>query len=122
MTSADVPNQIMRTSSGGQVEFPLRVISTTPVDSRENLSGQFCDVLAGLTARIFDKRITGDEREFLNDVLRARLGESLVNGIRFEPVFPDQIPPRPLTGPDNPDRMAGIIFGPHHAHRPHNGD
>lgn len=117
MTSADVPKQLIRASDGTDVEFPLRVVSTTPVDSRENLSVQFCDVLAGLTARTFDKRIEGADREFLNDTIHAGFGKLSYNGIRFEPVFPDQIPPRPLSGPDNPDKMAEIIFGAHHATR-----
>ena len=117
MTSSDVPRQTMRTSAGTDMEFPLRVISTRPVDSRENLTIQFCDVLAGLTARIFDERIEAAERELLTEVMHGGLANVGCSGIRFEPVFLDQFPPLPLTGPDNPDQMAEIIYGTRHAKR-----
>jgi hypothetical protein len=35
------------------------------------------------------------------------------NGGRPSVVFPDQIPPRRLSGPDAVDRMTSIIYGSH---------
>lgn len=91
----------------------LRVISTTAVDSKDNISIQFCDVLAGLTTRHFSSGTEGADRKFMNDVIAAGLSELTYNGIRPSTVFPDRIPPKRLTGPDIVDQMTAIIFGPH---------
>ena len=34
-----------------------------------------------------------------------------------QPIFPDRIPPKRLSGPDVVDQMTRIIFGPHNAER-----
>jgi hypothetical protein len=64
MTNADVPRQLLSRGDGTTVEFPLRVVATTPEDSKDNYSVQFCDVLAGLTTKIFDRRIRGASASF----------------------------------------------------------
>lgn len=98
MTNETVPQQMISLGDGTTVEFPLRVTSTTAVDSKKNYSVQFCDVLAGLSARVFDARIKGTDREMLNDVLLAGMGKLRWNGVRPDTIFPDKIPPRRLTG------------------------
>ncbi|NJO35640.1 MAG: hypothetical protein HC869_23760 [Rhodospirillales bacterium] len=57
------------------------------------------------------------DRNLLKDVVDAGLGVIDYNGIRPDVVFPDQIPPRRLAGPDAVDRMTQIIFGPHNEAR-----
>ena len=83
--------------------------------SKMSRSIQFCNVLAGLSARHFSPLTQGDERAFMDDLIDAGLKELSFNGIRPELIFPDRIPPKPLTGPDIVDQMAGIMFGPHHS-------
>ncbi|MBG6206260.1 hypothetical protein IWQ49_000907 [Labrenzia sp. EL_126] len=118
ITNTDVPDQSHRLGDGSDVEFPLRVVSTAAVDSRENRSIQFCDVLAGLVARHFDPRTEGDDRKLIDDVIEAGLGCLDYNGIRPSFVWPDEIPPRRLSGPDAVDRMTQMIFGAHNSGRP----
>lgn len=113
MTNNNVPAQMHPLGDGTFVQFPLRVVSTTPVDSRNNYEIQFCDILAGITARQFDMRIAGADRALLDEVIEAGLNQISYNGIRPSHIFPDQIPPRQLSGPDAVDRMTRIIFGPH---------
>jgi hypothetical protein len=110
ITSPNVPPQMHVAGDGSEVPYPLRVVSTTPTPSEQSRSIQFCDVLAGVSAKIFDERIEGDDRQLLNDAIVAGLGELTFNGIRPEPEFPDRIPPPPLDGPDAVDRMVGVIF------------
>jgi hypothetical protein len=113
ITSANVPPQSYRGGDGSAVEFPLRVVSTTAVDSKNSRCVQFCDVLAGLAARHFSPRTAGEDRSFMNEVLDAGLKEITYNGIQPDTEFPDQIPPKPLQGPDAIDQMMKIMFGPH---------
>jgi hypothetical protein len=117
MTNADAPRQLLTRGDGTAIEFPLRVVATTPVDSKDNHSVQFCDVLAGLTTKIFDRRIGGADRDFLNDVIHAGMGALSYDGVRPSTTFPAQIPPRRLAGPDNVDKMTEVMFGPRNAHR-----
>jgi hypothetical protein len=114
ITSDNVPRQMHCSGDGSFTEFPLRVTSTTPMSSKDSRSIQFCDILAGLSARHFSPLTCGDERAFIDELIEAGLKELSFNGIRPEPVFPDRIPPKPLTGPDVVDQMAGIIYGAHH--------
>ncbi len=117
ITNSNVPAQMHRLGDGTFVQFPLRVISTTAVDSKDSYSIQFCDILAGLAARHFSPRTEGDDRKFMDNVIDAGLKAITHNGIRPSYVFPDQIPPKPLTGPDIVDQMTRIIFGPHNEKR-----
>lgn len=114
ITSNNVPNQMHRSGDGSFTEFPLRITSTTPIDSKTSRSVQFCDILAGLSARHFSPLTLGDERAFLDELIDVGLKDLSFNGIRPQSIFPDRIPPKPLTGPDIVDQMAGIIFGKHH--------
>ncbi|WP_119460279.1 DUF3800 domain-containing protein [Rhodospirillaceae bacterium SYSU D60014] len=113
ITNNNVPAQMMPLGDGALVQYPLRVVSTTQVNSEDNYSVQLCDVLAGVIARHFDMRIDGDNRKLLDEVINAGLNAIEYNGIRPSQVFPDRIPPKRLAGPDVVDRMTGIIFGPH---------
>jgi hypothetical protein len=113
ITSPDVPPQLHRGGDGSFVEYPLRVISTTPMNSRESFSIQYCDLLAGLATKHFSPRREGDDRAFMDQVIEAGLKHITYNGIRPDVIFPDQIPPRRLDGPDIVDQMTGIIYGSH---------
>jgi hypothetical protein len=117
ITNNDVPKQFHRNGDGTLTEFPLRVISTTAVDSKDSASIQYCDLLAGLTTRHFSPLTQGADREFMDDVINAGLRELTYNGVRPATVFPDAIPPKPLSGPDIVDQMRGVIFGAHNAGR-----
>ena len=108
VTNEAVPAQGMPGGDGQDTPFPLRVVSTMAADSRSSAAIQFCDVLAGLTARHFSTK-DGEERAFLDELVRAGLGELTWDGVRPGLVFPDSIPPRRLDGPDAVDRMAEVI-------------
>lgn len=113
ITNNNVPAQMHQVGDGTYVEFPLRVVSTTPMDSKDSYAIQFCDILAGLVTRQFDIRIDGDDRNLLDDVINVGLNAISYNGIQPSNIFPDKIPPRQLAGPDAVDRMTNIIFGSH---------
>jgi hypothetical protein len=117
ITSANVPPQFHRGGDGSFVEFPLRVVSTTAVDSKDSPCVQFCDILAGLAARHFSSLTEGEDRAFMDEVIDAGLKEITYNGIRPGTTFPDQIPPKRLDGPDVIDQMIGIMYGPHKIRR-----
>lgn len=113
ITNSGVPGQIFPIGDGSFVEFPLRVVSTAGVNSAACFSIQLVDVVAGLASKYFDPRIEGEEKALFDRALAAGLGELTFNGVRPAPVFPDQIPPKKLSGPDAVDKMTSIIFGAH---------
>jgi hypothetical protein len=117
ITNNNVPRQLHGMGDGTMVEFPLRVVSTRAVDSRTSYAIQFCDMLAGLASRHFNLQLADEDRDFMNDVVRAGLCELTFNGIRPATVFPDCIPPRRLQGPDIVDQMRDIMFGEHNPPR-----
>ena len=53
----------------------------------------------------------------MDSLVEAGLKHISYNGIRPQPIFPDRIPPKRLSGPDVVDQMTRIIFGPHNAER-----
>jgi hypothetical protein len=75
-----------------------------------SLGVQFCDVLAGLAARQFSPATLGDDREFMDRLVGNGFSELVYNGIRPDIVFPDQIPPRRLQGPDAVDRLMRVMY------------
>jgi hypothetical protein len=83
------------------------------MDSKDSPSIQVCDLLAGLATKHFSPRTEGDDRVFMDQVIEAGLKHITYNGIRPDVIFPDQIPPRRLDGPDVVDQMTDIIFGSH---------
>jgi len=113
ITNTNVPTQSQRSGDGSDVEYPLRVVSTTPMNSKDSFSIQFCDVLAGLVTKHFSSRTEGEDRLFMDRLIDAGLKHVTYNGVRPELVFPDQIPPRRREGPDVVDQMMGIIYGSH---------
>ena len=117
VTNNNVPTQQHRLGDGSFVEFPLRVVSTTTMDSKDSRPIQFCDILAGLATKHFNFRTDGEDRKFLNDLFDAGLENLTYNGIRPSHTFPDQIPPKRLIGPDIVDQMTEIMFGQHNRGR-----
>ena len=112
-TNPNVPTQLVPTAQGTTYQFPLRVVSTTGVDSKSCIPVQFCDVLAGLTRRFVDTRTEGSDRKLLDAAFQAGLHTIDSGCITPEPVFQDEFPPRRRAGPDAADRMTEILFGPH---------
>lgn len=110
ITNPDVPPQFHPLGDGSVVEFPLRVIETISVDSKNNYSVQLCDILAGFAAG-YKKLSTGiiDDHTFY-EAAKAGLGDIMFNGIQPKNVFPTS-PPRKLQGPDAVDLMTNIIAG-----------
>lgn len=94
---------------GTNAPFPLRVVSTLPVDSRDNASVQFCDILAGLSVKMHGATPDNLDYAFFNELWSTGLSALTLDGITPLPVFPDQIPPRKLDGPDVVDQLAAII-------------
>ena len=113
ITNPNVPNQLHPSASGVFYEFPLRVISTKSVDSRDSSAIQLCDVLAGIATRSFGAELGESDRELVKSTLEAGLGEVQVSGIAPETFDPNRLEPQLREGPDAVDRMTEIIFGPH---------
>lgn len=111
ITNADVPEQDHRLGDGSFAPFPLRVVSTTPMDSKSSFAIQLCDLIAGLATKSIGVGPDDPDRSFLDDLLFSGLGDLNSNGIRPGPEFPVRIPPKRLVGPDAVDRMTAIIQG-----------
>lgn len=111
ITNSSVPGQQHRLGDGSFVEFPLRIIKTESVDSKENYAVQFCDVLGGLANKISIPNPDIEQQSFLTEVLQAGIAELPFNGIRPQPIFPDNMVPEKLQGVDVVDQMVDIIKG-----------
>lgn len=108
VTSTDVPKQMHPLGDGTTVEFPLRVLETHSVNSKDNYSVQLCDLLAGFASRYFNPQKTKDEQEILEAIAENGLGSATTNGIRVGKDFPTG-PPQKLDGPDAVDLMLNIM-------------
>jgi hypothetical protein len=109
VTSPDVAQQDYNLGDGSKAQFPLRVVSTTAMDSKISYAIQFCDLVAGITTKFLGTPADHDDRPFLESLLDHGLGYLTINGIMSSKVFPDRIPPKRLNGPDSVDRMSAII-------------
>lgn len=112
MTDQHGPAEPFPLGDGTTVQLPLRVVSTSAVDSLDSPSVQFCDICAGFAARRFDPELAPENRQLINQVLETGFSSLDCNGIRPDCIFPDQVPPRQRAGPDSVDRMAKVLFGP----------
>ncbi|MDA8586732.1 DUF3800 domain-containing protein [Rhodobacteraceae bacterium] len=111
VTGVDVDGIALKAGDGSFVEYPIRVISTEAKDSRESRSIQFCDILAGLASRHFNPNLSEDDRAFMDELIDEGLGNISSNRLIPSTVFPDQIPPKRLEGPDVVDQMAEMLRG-----------
>lgn len=109
ITGLDVEARPVRGGDGSVVEWPLRVVSTEARDSRDSRSIQFCDLLAGLTAKQFDPNLSQDNRTFIDELIDDGFGHIRGNGLLPGFEFPDNIPPKELEGPDVIDTVIGIM-------------
>ncbi|KQW75567.1 hypothetical protein ASC89_21725 [Devosia sp. Root413D1] len=109
ITNSEVAETSQILGDGTDAPFPLRVLSTLPVDSRDNASVQFCDILAGLSVKMHGVTRDNPDYAFFTELQFAGLSAVMIEGITPLLVFPDQIPPRKLEGPDVVDQLAAII-------------
>lgn len=108
ITADDVPPQLHAVANGPAIEFPLRVRSTTPVDSRTSWAIQLCDAIAGLTVKNLKEPANEEDARFRMELITAGLGELTINGVHPGAELPPG-PPEPLDGPDAVDQMLTII-------------
>lgn len=111
ITRKDAPEAKFVIGDGTVVELPIRLASATAADSKDSYAVQVCDVLAGLATKLFDPRLAGDDETFMRAIVEAGLESVSANGVRPTAIFPDEIPPKKLTGPDLVDRMRAAMFG-----------
>lgn len=110
VTSTEIPEQLHPLGDGTFVQFPLRVVETSSVNSKDNYSVQLSDLLAGYASRHFDLKRPADEREILDGMVTAGLFASSFNSIMPGRDFP-AFPPKKLDGPDAVDLMIKMMNG-----------
>ncbi len=111
VTGVENPEVKLKAGDGSLVPHPLRVVSTEAKDSRESYPIQFCDILAGLTAKHFNPNLGDDERAFMNELIGDGLGNISSNRLIPSAEFPVRFPPKKLDGPDVVDQMAEMLRG-----------
>lgn len=111
ITSLTAPEHLHPLGDGSAVQYPLRVTKTFGVDSKENFSIQLCDILAGIATKHSGVSLKSSERDLINNILEAGLGDLPNIALRFQPIFPDYQPPKKLNGPDVIDITTSIING-----------
>jgi hypothetical protein len=109
ITNSDVPEQLHPLGDGTTVQFPLRVLSTTAVDSKDNYSIQLCDIIAGFATMFFRLKFTGVTGHAIQQIAaETGFGQIDFSGLMFTGEFPD-FPPQRATGPDAVEQMTRII-------------
>jgi len=111
LTRNDIPPYTHPLGDGTFVDFPLRVIKTDAIDSKDNFSIQLCDLIAGFCSKHFDENCSGPNREFTNTCIDLGFSKIIVNSIKATPVFPDEEISK-LNGPDAVDSLSNLIMRP----------
>lgn len=109
LTSKDVEEQWHPVANGPPVKFPLPVGATTSLDSKSSAAIQLCDLLAGLTAKIRNRR-EGEGQDVIDRILETGFADVPINGLIPGLEFPEG-GPEPRDGPDPVDLMVGIVRG-----------
>ncbi|WP_316819241.1 DUF3800 domain-containing protein [Pedobacter nyackensis] len=108
ITSHDVISQDFPLGDGSTVAYPLRVLNTKSVNSKDSYGVQLSDLLAGYASKHFDLTRPKEERETLDGMVTAGLYGSNFNSIRPAKDFPSGAPSK-LTGPDAVDLLINIM-------------
>lgn len=107
LTSPGVGAQFHPVQNGPAIAFPLPISATRSRRSQDSASVQLCDVVAGLSAKVFSKQVDDD---LLASIARTGVAHIDTNGVGPGMDFPDGPPPRRI-GKDAVDRMVDIIYG-----------
>lgn len=107
LTSPHVGAQLHPVLNGPPVPFPLPVTSTNSRRSHESTAIQLCDLVAGLSTKVFSRQFESDPA--LSEALKSsRFGDITTNGVAPGSDFPEGPPPI-RVGKDAVDRMVDII-------------
>ena len=109
ITSVDTPKGVILDGQGEPVQYPLRIVSTELVDSKEHWTIQLCDMFAGMALRRLSQKNTLEEKEFIESWCSGGIENIIFNGIRPEPDFGNGGPKR-NSGPDSVDQFTEIVF------------
>ena len=101
------PNTIV-SGSGEEVHFPLRVLDTSPGNSKDRPALQLCDVLAGLSCRLRRSPVDDSERGLWQEIAVAGLDELNCRGIYPGTDFGVGTPEK-LDGPDAVDQFINAV-------------
>jgi hypothetical protein len=105
ITRTDAPAWIHPISNGGSVEFPLRVIETQSVDSKDNYSIQLCDLIAGFACQLVRLKSTNiTDHPIIEIATESGFENIMCNMISPGSEFPE-FPPKRLVGLDAIDRF-----------------
>lgn len=111
ITDNNMPKQTITDGEGSSVEYPLRVVSTEPGNSKHYWAIQLCDLIAGLLPKIEFLLAHGNKEEvdFVRKIISEGLGEMIMAGVRPRSNFINE-PPILRSGPDAVDQFTKIIF------------
>lgn len=109
LTSATATKHFHPLGDGSFVQYPLQVIETIGIDSKENFAIQLSDILAGIATKHVGTKLTQYERDLMTDIMRSGLGDIPNVALGFQPIFPVFQPSRRLNGPDVIDITTSII-------------
>jgi hypothetical protein len=108
ITSPDVGADILGEGTDREVPFPLNVTETKLGDSKQSMSLQLVDMIAGLAARMLHKGSEAFDKTFRDEIVAAGFGKLIFDGIRPGTEFSDG-PPEELSGPDIIDQFTSIV-------------
>lgn len=108
ITSDEVPPQFHPVANGPPLEFPLRIKSTTAVDSKTSPAIQLCDLIAGLAVKAVCGGANAADAATIDAIRGAGFVDMEFNGIRPSDDFPDGAPAA-LDGPDAVDLLSAVM-------------
>lgn len=108
LTEMNAPNYLYTLGDKTQVLFPLRVLQTESVDSKQNHSIQLCDIIAGF-ATLFSKMDPNNKQaEIIQKAWDQGFGNIACTTITFRQDFA-KVPPPNRTGPDVVDILGAMM-------------
>lgn len=113
ITSSNQPDDVHTLGNGTKLTFPLGVEKTEAVDSRLSPAIQLVDLVAGLSAKLFNARDDGKIAEILKKCLTAGFGEMPMSGSAPGTKYVNALPPK-LVGQDALDQFTDVIFPKKH--------
>ncbi|WGF87061.1 DUF3800 domain-containing protein [Marinivivus vitaminiproducens] len=109
ITSSNAPAHEHPIGNGSSVIFPLRVVKSIGRDSKTSYALQLCDIVSGLSSKIFNFKFTDDDQLLALNILESGFSQLRYDGVRYQDIFPT-VDPDKRGELDAVDMMVRTIF------------
>ena len=91
------------------IQFPLRVCSTSPGNSKSLSPLQVRDLICGFYTKSKSRNLSKVQQELIQNMIEAEMDKISFDSIQHDDYYASGMPPR-ATGPDAVDQIAQAIY------------